>query len=135
MNNWPAEFWQGVEQFNQGEFYACHDTLESLWIEAHEPERTFLQGVLQLAVACYHLQNQNQRGAILLLAEGGRRLTQYDSIYGGVDVDSLRLQAKALLESLQAGELPQTRPKLEISTAHPKPNLPNVDGNDDFDGE
>ncbi|MGK7902131.1 MAG: DUF309 domain-containing protein, partial [Hormoscilla sp.] len=30
----PSAFWQGIEQFNQQEFYACHDTLEALWIEA-----------------------------------------------------------------------------------------------------
>jgi predicted metal-dependent hydrolase len=34
----PNEFFQGVEQFNQQEFYACHDTLEALWMEASEPE-------------------------------------------------------------------------------------------------
>ncbi|NEQ23504.1 MAG: DUF309 domain-containing protein, partial [Microcoleus sp. SIO2G3] len=34
----PEEFWQGVEQFNQQEFYACHDTLEALWMEAFEPD-------------------------------------------------------------------------------------------------
>ncbi|MEM9246075.1 MAG: DUF309 domain-containing protein, partial [Cyanobacteria bacterium P01_F01_bin.153] len=24
----PPEFWQGIEAFNQQEFYACHDILE-----------------------------------------------------------------------------------------------------------
>jgi len=33
----PDKFWQGIEQFNQQEFYACHDPLEALWIEASEP--------------------------------------------------------------------------------------------------
>jgi len=30
----------GCRQFNQGQFYACHDTLEALWMEASEPQRT-----------------------------------------------------------------------------------------------
>ena len=55
----PDEFWQGVEQFNAGQYYACHDTLEALWIEAAEPEKTFYQGILQIAVALYHLSNHN----------------------------------------------------------------------------
>ena len=57
------EFWQGVQQFNQREYYACHDTLEAIWMEASEPEKTFYQGILQIAVALYHLSNQNLRGA------------------------------------------------------------------------
>ena len=49
--NQPEEFWLGVEQFNAGQFYACHDTLEALWIEATEPEKALYQGILQIAVA------------------------------------------------------------------------------------
>ncbi|MEB3117204.1 MAG: DUF309 domain-containing protein, partial [Limnothrix sp.] len=54
-------FWQGIEEFNRGEFYACHDTIEALWVVANEPERTFYQGVLQVAVALHHLSNLNWR--------------------------------------------------------------------------
>ncbi|NJL67870.1 MAG: DUF309 domain-containing protein [Microcoleus sp. SM1_3_4] len=39
----PAEFWQGIAQFNSQEFYACHDTLEALWMEAGEPEKLFIK--------------------------------------------------------------------------------------------
>ncbi|MEH2295987.1 DUF309 domain-containing protein [Nostoc sp.] len=97
----PQEFWQGVEQFNSGEFYACHDTLEALWIEAGEPEKTFYQGILQIAVALYHLENRNWRGAVILLGEGSNRLRRYPSSYGGVDVDELLSQSAALLTTLQ----------------------------------
>ena len=39
----PEEFWQAVEQFNQEQFYACHDTLEAIWMEAPQPQKTFYQ--------------------------------------------------------------------------------------------
>lgn len=97
----PQEFWQGVEQFNSGQFYACHDTLEALWIEASEPEKTFYQGILQVAVALYHLGNRNWRGAMILLGEGSNRLRRYPSIYGGIDVDEFLSQSAALLTALQ----------------------------------
>ncbi|MEH2011276.1 DUF309 domain-containing protein [Nostoc sp.] len=97
----PQEFWQGVEQFNSGEFYACHDTLEALWIEAGEPEKTFYQGILQIAVALYHLENRNWRGAVILLGEGSNRLRRYPSSYSGVDVDELLSQSAVLLTTLQ----------------------------------
>ncbi|GBE95100.1 DUF309 domain-containing protein [Nostoc cycadae] len=97
----PQEFWQGVEQFNSGQFYACHDTLEALWIEASEPEKTLYQGILQIAVALYHLRNNNLRGAVILLGEGSNRLRRYPDTYGGINVDELLSQSAALLTILQ----------------------------------
>lgn len=97
----PEEFWQGVEQFNQQEFYACHDTLEALWMEALEPQKQFYQGVLQIAVACYHLSNLNWRGAVVLLGEGIRRLRDYQPVYEGIDVTELLTQSIQLLKALQ----------------------------------
>jgi uncharacterized protein len=101
----PSEFWQGVEEFNRREFYACHDTLEAIWLEAIEPNKTFYQGILQVAVGCYHLSNLNWRGAAILLGEGIRRLNRYLPSYGGIDVEGLLDRSAEMLSVLQqAGE-------------------------------
>ena len=97
----PLEFWQGIEQFNSQEFYACHDTLEALWMEASEPEKRFYQGILQIAVALYHLGNQNWRGAVILLGEGINRLSYYQPSYAGIAVEDLLGQSAKLLSALQ----------------------------------
>jgi uncharacterized protein len=98
----PQAFWQGVGEFNDGQFYACHDTLEALWIEAQEPQKTFYQGILQIAVACYHLGNRNWRGAVILLGEGTRRLSPYGTSYGGINIAVLLDSSADLLEMLQS---------------------------------
>ncbi|MBV8887956.1 MAG: DUF309 domain-containing protein [Chroococcidiopsidaceae cyanobacterium CP_BM_RX_35] len=103
------EFWQGVEQFNQGQFYACHDTLEALWMEAAAPERNFLQGVLQIAVALYHLGNQNWQGTVTLLGEGISRLRRYPAAYAEIDVDELLTSSATLLAALQQSGPEQVR--------------------------
>lgn len=90
----PQEFWQGIELFNTGQFYACHDTLEALWMESAEPDKSFYQGILQISVALYHLGNGNLKGAIILLGEGSNRLARYPSIYSQVDVDELLEQVR-----------------------------------------
>jgi len=100
----PEEFWLGIEQFNQQEFYACHDTLEAIWMEAGEPERTLYQGILQIAVAFYHLSNQNGRGAMILLGEGMNRLRRYMPTYAGVEVAALMGQCQAILQAVQTTE-------------------------------
>lgn len=97
----PLDFWQGIEQFNTQEFYACHDTLEALWMEAGEPEKRFYQGILQIAVALYHLGNHNWRGAVILLGEGINRLSYYQPNYAGIAVEDLLGQSAKLLSALQ----------------------------------
>ena len=94
-------FEQGIAQFNQQEFYACHDTLEAVWVEADEADQRFYQGILQLAVGCYHLSNDNLRGAIILLGEAVRRLCDYQPDYEGINVELLLEQALQLLQALQ----------------------------------
>lgn len=97
----PEEFWQAVEQFNQEQFYACHDTLEAIWMEASQPQKTFYQAVLQIAVAFYHLDNFNLRGAVILLGEGINKLRNYPAAYCGIDVDELLIASATLLSTLQ----------------------------------
>jgi predicted metal-dependent hydrolase len=97
----PELFWQGVDEFNRKEFYACHDILESIWLEAPESDKRFYQGILQIAVACYHLGNLNWRGAVILLGEGIRKLYDYQPDYYGVDVSNLVEQSSNLLHQLQ----------------------------------
>ncbi|MEM8829327.1 MAG: DUF309 domain-containing protein [Cyanobacteria bacterium P01_G01_bin.19] len=95
------EFERGIKEFNQQQFYACHDTLEAIWVDAEEADKRFYQGILQVAVGCYHLSNDNLRGAIILLGEAVRRLCDYQPDYEGVNVELLLEQATQLLMALQ----------------------------------
>lgn len=97
----PHEFWQGVAQFNQRQFYACHDTLEAVWLEAPESHKKFYQGILQIAVACYHLSNFNWQGAVILLGEGIKRLSYYESTEFNINLELLIEESLALLTTLQ----------------------------------
>jgi uncharacterized protein len=95
-------FQTGIEQFNQGEYYACHDTLEAIWMTALAADKAFYQGILQIAVALYHLGNHNWHGAAILLGEGLKRLQPYEPSYQGVDVVALVDCGFAWLGALQA---------------------------------
>ena len=97
----PENFWLGIKQFNQREYYACHDTLEAIWMDAQSFNRGFYQGILQIAVGLYHLSNLNWKGAAILLGEGIHRLDAYADSYGGIDVAALVNQAVDWLNALQ----------------------------------
>ena len=94
-------FGQGITQFNQQDFYACHDTLEAIWMEAIAVEKNFYQGILQIAVGCYHLGNHNWNGAVMLLGEGVRRLRDYQPDHQGINVSLLVQESYQLLQQLQ----------------------------------
>jgi len=96
---------KGIDEFNSGQFYACHDTLEAIWMDVDQAEKPFYQGILQVAVAFYHLGNLNWRGGAILLGEGINRLRRFEPTYEGVNVEVLVDQSFEWLEWVQsAGE-------------------------------
>lgn len=118
----PKEFLQAIEQFNQGDFYACHDTLEAIWSEAPTFEKNFYQGILQVAVALYHLGNHNWRGAVILLGEGLNRLHRYQPDYGDIDLDRFVLEGTDLLTSLQKIGADRVREVVLVQSFQKEPN-------------
>ena len=92
---------EAVDQFNQGDWYASHDGFEALWHETLEPDRTVLQGILQIAVAHLHRERGNLRGATVLLGEGLGRLSPCGDGAIGFDLALLRTNSVQYLEALQ----------------------------------
>lgn len=119
----PASLERGIKEFNAEQFYACHDTLEAVWMAAEHAEKPFYQGILQISVAFYHLGNLNWRGGAILLGEGINRLRKFEPTHEGVDVEVLVDEAVEWLTLVQeAGpegvaemmsELPRSRPKIQ----------------------
>jgi uncharacterized protein len=100
----PPELRQGVEEFNRGHYFEAHETLEDLWRGTSGPLRLFYQGLIQLAVALYHLSNGNRRGALNLLGKGLDKLTAYRPTCQNIDVDALCGESRLWLDRVrQAG--------------------------------
>jgi predicted metal-dependent hydrolase len=110
-----ALFERGLHEFNTGFFFECHETLEDVWHGVRGPSRDFFQGIIQLAVACYHLTRGNTEGAGRLFDRGLARLSRYPERYGGLELEALRAEARALrarvptIESVELADLPKVR--------------------------
>ncbi|MBD2319095.1 DUF309 domain-containing protein [Phormidium tenue] len=94
-------FEEAIAQFNSGDYYACHDTLEAIWNDAWQSDRAFYQGILQIAVGLYHLKSQNWYGAAILLGEGTSRLPAYLPDYQSIDVETLLEDSLLILRTVQ----------------------------------
>ena len=107
-------FQQAVDLFNRRSWYEAHDAFEAVWHETAEPDRRLLQGILQIAVAHVHLERGNLRGATILLGEGVGRLSSAKLGDLGLDLPSVRDQARLRLEALQRQTDPDSLPFPEL---------------------
>jgi predicted metal-dependent hydrolase len=46
-----ARLREGIRLFNDGQFFECHDILETFYQEADDTHKPFLEGLIQLAAA------------------------------------------------------------------------------------
>ena len=99
---------RGVAEFNGGLFFECHDTLEDLWSGVRGSSRDFFQGLIQVAVGFYHLENDNRSGAATMFRRALFRLGKYGDRHAGVELSGLRREVQTWLERVEAGgPLPQ----------------------------
>jgi predicted metal-dependent hydrolase len=111
---------QGLRHYNAGEFFAAHEAWESVWLTTPQPEKTFLQGLIQVTVAFHHLQRSNPLGATRLLTAALRKLEPYPPNFATLNVPLLRDDIRAHLDVLSTtslSEMPTTR--LTAPRIHP----------------
>ena len=80
---------EGLRCYRAGEFFAAHEHWEAVWLATQEPEKTFLQALIQVAAAFHHLQRGNPQGTASLLRAALRRLKPYPASFGGISVPPL----------------------------------------------
>ena len=102
-----SKFLQAIELFNSQEWYLAHDLLEEIWHETNVPERTTIQGLLQIAVAQLHLDKGNMNGATILYGEALGRLKANAITDLGLDISSLCKNIEERLSLLQKGLIPK----------------------------
>jgi uncharacterized protein len=95
-------FLKGIEEFNQGLFFECHETLEEIWLEENGEERRFYQGIIQIAAGYFKLQQGVPAGAIKLWHSGLEKLEPYRPVYLGINVDAFVNAVKENLIELEA---------------------------------
>ncbi len=94
----PPLLFHAVEQFNRGEYFEQHETLEELWIEEPRELRRLYQGILKVGVGFYKLRLGNYRGTVNHLRGGIAYLQRFNDICLGVDVARLIREATEVLD-------------------------------------
>lgn len=91
---------EGLELFNQGEFYKCHDALEEAWMADKSAGRNLYRGVLQIGIAYFQIERGNYRGAVKMLMRVRQWLDPLPDTCRGINVADLRQNAAAVQQAI-----------------------------------
>ena len=97
----PPRLLEGIAQFNRGEYFEQHETLELLWRDERRDVRRLYQGILQIGVAFHHLRRLNHHGTVYMLTRGANYLAPFAPRCQGVDVQRLLTDAAAALAAVE----------------------------------
>lgn len=99
------EFKRGIAEFNRGEFFDCHETLEAVWKRQAGEERELTQAIIQVSVAYYHLFRGSYLGSRKLFERAKPRLEKFLPSALSVDVQALYELVLSMLDKLRLDEL------------------------------
>ncbi len=99
----PGNLQKACEEFNSGNYFECHETLEEVWHEEDGAVREFYKGLIQLAAAFVHVSRGNFAGADRLLRTSLGYLAPYRAAGAlGFDVEALVAAAEDCRERIRA---------------------------------
>ncbi|UWZ83839.1 DUF309 domain-containing protein [Occallatibacter riparius] len=113
--NWDwgeGELAAGLGCYRRGEFFEAHEHWELVWLRCAEPEKTFLQSLIQVSAAFHHLGRGNVAGARSLLTRSLRRLERYPERFEGVAVSELRQNLRDWLGAIEQGSMGSEYPRI-----------------------
>jgi predicted metal-dependent hydrolase len=106
---------EGLGCYRRAEFFEAHEHWESVWLKLEEPEKSFLQAVIQTTAAFHHFQTGNCIGTASLLRRALRRMDVCPALFGGVEVDRLREEVRRWVAALESGvHIPEMVPEIWI---------------------
>ena len=90
----------GIDLFNSRKFYAAHDSWEYLWTEYPLKDSLFIQGLIQLSVAYFHITNLNLTGSKNLFNKSLPKLKKFPSSHRNINVEEIIISAENSLNKV-----------------------------------
>ena len=94
----------GVDEFNRGHYWQCHEEIEDIWLEYSGDDIRFVYwSIIQLATCLYHWEDGNLNGAVGMIKKMKRKLVECEvrHVEGQVVKEFLNwTQLKAIVESI-----------------------------------
>ncbi len=105
-------FEDGIDLFNAGRFFECHEAWEEVWKRSDGDAKLFYQGIIQAAVAILHAQRGNLTGAASLYSKSSAKLDHLPAEHMGIALGELRDALKTFFTVALNGGATPAPPKL-----------------------
>jgi uncharacterized protein len=105
---------EGVRLFNEEQFFEAHEVLEDVWRASAAPDKKFLQGLTQLAVAFHHHSTGNEVGCRSVMARALRNISSYPEGRFGLDTTEIVEAVAPCQQALDQSKPFPALPKLKI---------------------
>ena len=92
---------EGLELFNQGQYWKAHEALEAAWKDEPGRIRQLYQGILQAGVVYLHVSRANYPGAVKVNGRCHRWLDPWPDHCRGIEVGTLRRDLAAVMEQVR----------------------------------
>lgn len=109
-----TELENGLACYRRGLFFDAHEHWELAWLALKEPEKSFLQALIQVTAAFHHLEKGNRAGALGLLRKALGRLERCTARFGGIDIPLLCEEVGEWIGAIESGAVtkPATTPRI-----------------------
>ncbi len=97
----PPKAIEGLKLFNEKKFFESHEELESAWRDEKGSIRYLYQGVLQVAVAYFHITRGNYEGAVRMRERSMKLLKDYPDVCRGIQVGKLKNDLDAVIQEVK----------------------------------
>ena len=91
---------RGLQEFNRGEYFKAHDSLEMAWMEDQSAGRDLYRAILQVAVAYYQIERGNYNGAAKMFLRMRKWFTPLPDTCRGINIQQLQLDVDAAHSAL-----------------------------------
>lgn len=104
-------FFSAINNFNDGQYFECHEELESLWkeLEVKDLEKISLQIIIQCAVAIYLTKSKKQIGANKVLIRAKNNLRKHSKNFYGIDLKKLVLEVDKYISNPSTDLIPKIK--------------------------
>jgi uncharacterized protein len=105
---YDPRYLQGIQYFNDCDFFEAHEVWEELWTEYQGPARRYYQGLIQAAVCLHHFGNENVRGARKLYHSCRKYLEEYLPHYEGLNLEVFLQELERCCHKLLEADVERT---------------------------
>ena len=127
----PAEekrfFYEGIDLFNHGEFFAAHEAWEEIWKNTAGRKAKFYQGLIQAAVVLEHMTRSNPRGVQRVWASMVTKFDGLPDIFMGLNIPAFLAALRPVVAHVLEMETTPTQQPYDVELKWNRDRVPKVE--------